>query len=101
MGRKSKFTSKQKIEACEKYINGYGSICSISDELGIAYETFRRWLLKYRINQPFIEDIIWMIIYYIVAVILSFTISIVWNKIVLLLKKILKSFPAIIINKKC
>lgn len=38
MGRKSKFTSKQKIEACEKYINGYGSICSISDELGIAYE---------------------------------------------------------------
>ena len=50
MGRKSKFTSKQKIEACEKYINGYGSICSISDELGIAYETFRRWLLKYRNN---------------------------------------------------
>lgn len=48
MGRKSKFTSKQKIEACEKYINGYGSICSISDELGIAYESFRRWLLKYR-----------------------------------------------------
>lgn len=50
MGRKSKFTSKQKIEACEKYINGYGSICSISDELGIAYESFRRWLLKYRNN---------------------------------------------------
>ena len=64
-------------------------------------EILNKWLLKYRINQPFIEDIIWMIIYYIVAVILSFTISIVWNKIVLLLKKILKSFPAIIINKKC
>ena len=50
MGRKSKFTSKQKIEACEKYINGYGSICSISNELGITYESFRRWLLKYRNN---------------------------------------------------
>ena len=48
MGRKSRFTPKQKIEACEKYIKGHGSICSISDELGIAYESFRRWLLKYK-----------------------------------------------------
>ena len=50
MGRKSRFTPKQKIEACEKYIKGHGSICSISDELGIAYESFRRWLLKYKNN---------------------------------------------------
>ena len=50
MGRKSRFTPKQKIEACEKYINGRGSTCSIADELGIAYESFRRWLLKYKNN---------------------------------------------------
>ena len=50
MGRNSKFTSKQKIEACEKYINGHGSIYSISDELGISYESFRRWVLKYKNN---------------------------------------------------
>ena len=50
MGRKSRFTPKQKIEACEKYINGRGSTYSIADELGIAYESFRRWLLKYKNN---------------------------------------------------
>ena len=50
MGRKSKFTSKQKIEACEKYIKGQGSLCSISDELGITCQSFRRWLLIYKNN---------------------------------------------------
>lgn len=50
MGRKSKFTPKQKIEACEKYLNGHGSLCSISKELGITHESFRRWLLKYKNN---------------------------------------------------
>ena len=50
MGRKSKFTSKQKLEACEKYINGRGSIYSIANELGIAHEAFRRWVLKYKSN---------------------------------------------------
>lgn len=50
MGRKSKFTSKQKIEACEKYIKGQGSLCSISDELGITCQSFRRWLLTYKNN---------------------------------------------------
>ena len=43
MGRKSKFTSKQKNEAWEKYIKGQGSLCSISDELGITSQSFRRW----------------------------------------------------------
>ena len=50
MGRKSKFTSKQKIEACEKYLNGHGSLRSISNELGITHESFRFWLLKYKNN---------------------------------------------------
>lgn len=50
MGRKSKFTSKQKIETCEKYINGHGSTYSIANELGISYESFRRWVLKYKNN---------------------------------------------------
>lgn len=50
MGRKSKFTSKQKIEACEKYIKGHGSLRSISDKLGITYESFRHWILKYKNN---------------------------------------------------
>jgi len=50
MGRKSKFTSKQKIEACEKYIKGHGSLYSISNELGITHELFRRWVLKYKNN---------------------------------------------------
>ena len=50
MERKSKFTSKQKIEACEKYIKGQGSLCSISDELGITCQSFRRWLLIYKNN---------------------------------------------------
>ena len=48
MGRKSKFTPRQKIEACEKYLNGHGSLRSISNELGITHELFRRWLLKYK-----------------------------------------------------
>ena len=50
MGGKSKFTSKQKNAACEKYIKGYGSIYSIADELSVSPETFRRWLLKYKNN---------------------------------------------------
>ena len=50
MGRKSKFTPMQKIEACEKYLNGHGSLRSISNELGITHELFRRWLLKYKNN---------------------------------------------------
>ena len=50
MGRKSKFTPMQKIEACEKYLNGHGSLCSISYELGIVVESFRRWLLTYKNN---------------------------------------------------
>lgn len=50
MGRKSKFTPKQKIEACEKYIKGHGSLYSISNELGITHELFRRWVLKYKNN---------------------------------------------------
>lgn len=50
MGRKSKFTPKQKIEACEKYITGYGSTYSIAEELSVSSETFRRWLLKYKNN---------------------------------------------------
>ena len=50
MGRKSKFTPMQKIEACEKYLNGHGSLLSISHELGIVVESFRRWLLKYKNN---------------------------------------------------
>ena len=50
MGRKSEFTSKQKIEACKKYINGHGTIYSIANELGISYESFRRWVLKYKKN---------------------------------------------------
>ena len=50
MGRKSKFTPKQRIEACEKYIKGHGSLYSISNELGITHELFRRWVLKYKNN---------------------------------------------------
>ena len=50
MGRKSKFTPTKKIEACEKYLNGHGSLRSISNELGITHELFRRWLLKYKNN---------------------------------------------------
>lgn len=50
MGRKSKFIPIKKIEACEKYLNGHGSLRSISDELGITVESFRRWLLKYKNN---------------------------------------------------
>ena len=50
MGRKSKFTPMKKIEACEKYLIGHGSLCSISNELGITHESFRRWLLKYKNN---------------------------------------------------
>ena len=38
MGRKSKFIPIKKIEACEKYLNGNGSLSSISDELGITVE---------------------------------------------------------------
>ena len=50
MGRKSKFTPMKKIEACEKYLNGHGSLLSISHELGIVVESFRRWLLTYKNN---------------------------------------------------
>ena len=50
MGRKSKFTPMKKIEACEKYLNEHGSLRSISNELGITHELFRRWLLKYKNN---------------------------------------------------
>ena len=38
MGRKSKITYEQKIEACERYINGEGSYRSIALELG-----FKEW----------------------------------------------------------
>lgn len=50
MGRKSKFTYEQKIEACERYINGKGSYRSISLELGIDWSSFREWVYKYKNN---------------------------------------------------
>jgi transposase-like protein len=50
MGRKSKFTPKQKIEACERYLNGKGSYSSIALELGIDWSTFREWVYKYKNN---------------------------------------------------
>ena len=50
MGRKSKFTYEQKIEACERYINGKGSYRSIAQELGIDWSSFREWVYKYKNN---------------------------------------------------
>ncbi|WP_432400850.1 transposase [Wukongibacter sp. M2B1] len=52
MGRKFKFSKEEKIEACEKYINGYGSITSIAKEIGCNPEGLRQWYLKYKIHGP-------------------------------------------------
>ena len=50
MGRKSKFTYEQKIEACERSINGKGSYRSIAHELGIdgqVSENQKRFKMNY------------------------------------------------------
>ena len=49
MTRKTKHTIEQKIQACEDYLNGKGSLESIALDLGIYYSTIRKWLSRYKI----------------------------------------------------
>lgn len=47
MGRNSKFSKEEKIEACERYRNGEGSFKSIEKEIGSQKIAVMRWYYTY------------------------------------------------------
>jgi len=48
MGRKNKYTIKQKVRACEDYLNGYKSANMIGNELGSGGRAVYRWVKAYQ-----------------------------------------------------
>ena len=48
MGRKSKYTIEEKINACEEYLENKASFFTIGEKLGTTREVVRRWYLKYK-----------------------------------------------------
>lgn len=55
MGRDAKYTSEQKIQACEDYLSGRKSAIRIAEELGIGKYGDRRiaeWAARYRARGP-------------------------------------------------
>jgi transposase-like protein len=48
MGRKSKYTIKQKIKACEDYLNGYKSAHMIGNEIGANVRLINHWAKIYQ-----------------------------------------------------
>ncbi len=61
----------------------------------LVVEILNKILLKYRINARFLEDIIWMIIYYIITIIISFIIAIIWDKLIKTIKKLTLKYKSI------
>ncbi|MBC8588013.1 transposase [Tissierellaceae bacterium BX21] len=52
IGRKSKFSGKANIKACEDYEKENGSFASIAEEIGTTKGTIRIWYLKYKEYGP-------------------------------------------------
>lgn len=48
MGRKSKFTIEDKIQACEQYLNGEGSYATIATHYGADPSTIKDWVKRYQ-----------------------------------------------------
>uniref|UniRef100_UPI003D78494A helix-turn-helix domain-containing protein n=2 Tax=Catenibacterium mitsuokai TaxID=100886 RepID=UPI003D78494A len=44
MGRKSKFSKEQKIEICQRYLDGSESISSLAEEINVSKTTIERWI---------------------------------------------------------
>ena len=47
MGRKTKYSIEEKINAVKEYLDGKDSMSSISRRLGIALPSFRQWVKNY------------------------------------------------------
>ena len=47
MGRKVKYSSKEKINAVKEYLDGKGSMKTIAQRLGIAFQSFKQWVKNY------------------------------------------------------
>jgi transposase-like protein len=47
MGRKPKFSKEVKVQACEDYLSGNGSLYSISKSVSCNKESVRQWILRY------------------------------------------------------
>ena len=47
MGRKVKYSSKEKINAVKEYLDGKDSINSIAKRLDITFQAFKQWVNNY------------------------------------------------------
>ncbi len=47
MGRNSKYSAEEKINAVKEYLDGKGSMSSIAKRLDIAFQSFKQWVKNY------------------------------------------------------
>ena len=47
MGRKVKYSSKEKINAVKEYLDGKDSMNSIAKRLDITFQSFKQWVNNY------------------------------------------------------
>lgn len=52
MGRKPKYSVREKIKACEDYEKGYGSFDSIAKNMGTVNSVVRGWYYRYKEHGP-------------------------------------------------
>ena len=47
MGRKARYSAEEKISAVQEYLDGKGSMKTIAQRLGIAFQSFKQWVKNY------------------------------------------------------
>ena len=47
MGRKARYSAEEKISAVQEYLDGKGSMKTIAQRLGIAFQSFKQWIKNY------------------------------------------------------
>ena len=47
MGRKVRYSAEEKISAVQEYLDGKGSMKTIAQRLGIAFQSFKQWVKNY------------------------------------------------------